>query len=55
MFRLDFGANIKIARPDTSTLAVKEAAKRACIHNYIISGDKKYSSAVGQNGRFVQF
>lgn len=50
LFNLSIEENIRIGRPDASTEKIIEAAKRAQIHDFIISLPKGYETLVGESG-----
>lgn len=43
--------NIRLGRPDATDFEIEEAAREACIHDWIVSLPDGYDSVVGERGR----
>lgn len=50
MFNRTLRENIEYGRPNASLREIQAAAKRAMAHEFIMNGDKKYDSMVGDRG-----
>lgn len=50
LFAGRIGENIALGKPNASQAEIEEAAKAACIHNFILGLPQGYASQIGENG-----